>query len=196
MSFVHSTTRRLAAMAVLLLGAAFAAPVHADGDAAPPAEQVATLLANKAAAAPRSRAVAVRPSRLDHSGAKRVGMASFYAHRLAGRRMADGTPMRPESDNAASLTLPLGTTAMVTNLRNGRTALVTIRDRGPYAGRGRIIDLSPATARQLGMITAGVARVEVQPVVVPKPGGRPDAVVALAGGNPAEGGRGSLDASP
>ncbi len=105
-------------------------------------------------------------SRLDRSGHKRVGMASYYAHRFAGSKMANGEPMRPESDNAASTTLPLGTVALVTNLGNGRLALVTIRDRGPYA-KGRLIDLSPRTASQLGMIRAGVARVEVTPLSIP-----------------------------
>ena len=74
--------------------------------------------------------------------------------------MADGTRLHRDSDSAASRTLPFGTVARVTNLGNGRSAVVTIRDRGPH-GRGRIIDVSPATARQLGMVKSGTARVEV-----------------------------------
>ncbi len=96
-------------------------------------------------------------------------MASYYARRFAGRRMADGTPMRPESDNAASRVLPLGSMARVTNLQNGRSAVVTIRDRGPHV-RGRIIDLSPRTALQLGFLRAGVARVEVTPLTAAQAG--------------------------
>jgi rare lipoprotein A len=81
--------------------------------------------------------------------------------------MSDGTRMRPSSNNAASLTLPLGTTARVTNLQTGRSALVTIRDRGPYV-RGRIIDLSPATAERIGLDRKqGVTKVEVVPLTVP-----------------------------
>ena len=68
--------------------------------------------------------------------------------------------MRAESDSAASKTLPLGTTARVTNLRNGRSAIVTIRDRGPHA-KGRIIDVSIGIAGRLGMTHSGVAQVEV-----------------------------------
>ena len=64
------------------------------------------------------------------------------------------------SDSAASKTLPLGTTARVRNAQNGRSAVVSIRDRGPHA-KNRIIDVSPGIARQLGMTHAGVARVEV-----------------------------------
>lgn len=104
---------------------------------------------------------------LDRSGRTRVGEASFYANRNSGRTMADGTPMRLYSDNAASLTLPLGTTAKVTNLQTGRSAMVTIRDRGPYV-KGRIIDLSPATAGKIGLERKqGLAKVEVAPLTVP-----------------------------
>jgi rare lipoprotein A len=111
-------------------------------------------------------------SHLDRSGRKRVGTASFYAKRFAGRKMADGTPMSPHGDNAASRTLPLGTTAAVTNLETGKSAVVTIRDRGPYV-KGRIVDLSPATARKIGLTEEqGLAEVEVAPIVVPLAGGR------------------------
>jgi rare lipoprotein A len=81
--------------------------------------------------------------------------------------MADGTPMKPHGDNAASKTLPLGTTARVTNLETGKSATVTVRDRGPYVP-GRIIDLSPSTAREIGISRQdGVAPVEVAPIEVP-----------------------------
>ena len=72
--------------------------------------------------------------------------------------------MQPQENNAASKTLPLGTTAMVTNLKTGRTAIVTIRDRGPYV-KGRIVDLSPSTARKIGLEPKqGVTKVEVAPL--------------------------------
>jgi rare lipoprotein A len=108
----------------------------------------------------------VKPA-LDRSGRTRVGKASFYAAMFNGRKMADGTPMKPGANNAASRTLPLGTTARVTNLETGKTAVVTIRDRGPYVA-GRIVDLSPATARQIGLDKkTGVTRVAVAPIAVP-----------------------------
>ena len=104
---------------------------------------------------------------LDRSGQKRTGKASFYANHYSGKTMADGTPMRLYSNNAASITLPLGTTARVTNVETGRSAIVTIRDRGPYV-RGRIVDLSPATARKIGLNhKQGLAKVEVAPLTVP-----------------------------
>jgi rare lipoprotein A len=106
---------------------------------------------------------------LDRSGRPREGKASWYGGEFAGKPMADGTPMKPQSNNAASKTLPLGTTAKVTNLKTGQTATVTIQDRGPYV-KGRIVDLSPATAEQLGITRKdGIAKVEVQPITVPPP---------------------------
>lgn len=122
-------------------------------------------------AAPVHEPVVANPT-LDLSGHKRLGKASFYAQKFAGRKMADGTIMRPQSDNAASKTLPLGTTAKVTNLETGQSAVVTIHDRGPYI-QGRIVDLSPSTAKEIGIDHKnGVAKVEVAPIVVPLPDGR------------------------
>ena len=110
-------------------------------------------------------------SRLDYSGRKRVGQASYYARHFGGRKMADGTPMRLNHHNAASKTLPLGTTAKVTNLKTGKCAVVKIQDRGPYV-QGRIVDLSPATARAVGITPReGVAPVAVTPIEVPMPDG-------------------------
>ncbi len=112
------------------------------------------------------------PAPRDVSGRARTGRASFYAKKFAGRKMADGNRMDPLGDNAASRTLPLGTTAKVTNLETGLSASVTIEDRGPYV-RGRIVDLSPSTAREIGIDGRnGVAKVVVEPITVPLPDGR------------------------
>ena len=103
----------------------------------------------------------------DLSGRPRFGNASFYAKKFAGREMADGTKMDPHGDNAASKTLPLGTTAMVTNTETGQSAQVTIQDRGPYVV-GRIVDLSVSTARKIGITQhKGIATVTVAPISVP-----------------------------
>ena len=119
---------------------------------------------------PRRLSPEARPQ-LDRTGRMRLGKASIYAPMFAGRKMADGTRMRPASNNAASRTLPLGTTAKVTNLATGKTAVVTIHDRGPYVA-GRIVDLSPATARDIGLDRrTGVTQVEVAPIVIPMPNG-------------------------
>jgi rare lipoprotein A len=111
------------------------------------------------------------PAKPDLSGRPRIGKASVYAKRLNGRKMADGKPMEMDSDSAASKTLPLGTKAKVTSLETGRSAVVTIRDRGPYV-HGRILDVSPSTARKIGLgPKRGVAKVAVEPITVPLPDG-------------------------
>jgi rare lipoprotein A len=109
------------------------------------------------------------PLQIDRTGRSRIGIASYYANYFAGRKMADGARMDPHGSNAASRTLPLGTVAKVTNLSTRRSAVVTIEDRGPYV-RGRIVDLSPSTARRIGIThRAGLARVRVTPLAVPPP---------------------------
>lgn len=128
---------------------------------------------------PRPNHPAAKGHKLDHSGRRQAGKASFYAPTFNGRTMADGTPMDPKDDNAASKTLPLGTRARVTNLETGKTAVVTIQDRGPYV-EGRIVDLSPATAEKIGLHReAGLAPVVVAPISVPQPDGsmKPGAAV-------------------
>jgi rare lipoprotein A len=115
---------------------------------------------------PDRLAVIAKPQ-LDRSGKARIGKASFYARMFAGRKMANGNKMDPHDSNAASRTLPLGTTAKVTNLKTGKSAVVRIEDRGPYVA-GRIVDLSPATAREIGITPReGVTKVEVAPITVP-----------------------------
>ena len=109
--------------------------------------------------------------RPDLTGSTRLGKASFYATSFYHRKMADGNRMDPRGANAASRTLPLGTTARVTNLVTGQSAVVRIQDRGPYV-RGREVDLSPTTARQIGITRRiGVAPVKVAPITIPLPDG-------------------------
>ncbi len=107
---------------------------------------------------------------LDRSGQPREGKASYYSEYFYGRTMADGTPMDPDADIAASRTLPLGSVVEVTNLENGKSQVVEIRDRGPYID-GRIIDLSPKVAKQLDMLEDGVVQVVVTPLEVPQADG-------------------------
>jgi rare lipoprotein A len=120
---------------------------------------------------PSQSAAASAKPQPDLSGRTRFGIASFYANKFAGREMADGTKMDQNADNAASKTLPLGTTAMVTNTETGQSAQVTIQDRGPYVV-GRIVDLSVSTARKIGITQPmGIATVTVAPISVPLPDG-------------------------
>ena len=85
------------------------------------------------------------------------GMAAFYG----GGRTASGVLTGPAELTAAHRTLPFGTRVRVTNVRNGKAVVVRIVDRGPF-NRGRIIDLSRAAARELGMISAGTTMVSVE----------------------------------
>lgn len=103
---------------------------------------------------------------LDRSGKPRKGKASYYGHRFYGKKMANGKPMNPNSNVAASKTLPIGTKAKVTDLETGKSTVVDIEDRGPYV-KGRIVDLSPKAAQELDIKQEGVAPVEVKPIVIP-----------------------------
>jgi len=80
------------------------------------------------------------------------GIASVYGNGdgYAGRKTASGERMNPAALTAAHRTLPFGTHVRVTNRKNGRTVVVRISDRGPFV-RGRVIDLSPAAARAIGV---------------------------------------------
>lgn len=93
--------------------------------------------------------------------ATQQGLASWYGPRFHGRRTANGERFNKFHLTAAHRTLPFNTRVRVTNLRNGRSIVVRINDRGPYI-RGRIIDLSYAAAQQLGMHQHGVIQVKVE----------------------------------
>lgn len=92
-----------------------------------------------------------------------VGIASYYGHVHQGRRMANGQRFDESKLTAASRMLPLGTRVKVTSLRNQKSVIVTITDRGP-AVKTRVIDLSTAAARALGMVSRGVDKVRVEPL--------------------------------
>ncbi|MDB5822973.1 MAG: hypothetical protein JWR21_1677 [Herminiimonas sp.] len=118
-----------------------------------------------------SKAKSKAKPKLDRTGETRHGEASFYGgRRFAGKKMADGTPMNPNADIAASKTLPLGTKARITNVENGKSSTVVIKDRGPYVD-GRIVDVSPKVAEKLDMKEQGVASVAVTPITVPQEDG-------------------------
>ena len=91
---------------------------------------------------------------------QQTGMASFYANRLHGRRTANGERYNKNAFTAAHRDLPFGTRVWVVNLKNNRSVEVRINDRGPHR-KGRIIDLSHAAAKQLGILTEGMARVKI-----------------------------------
>lgn len=90
--------------------------------------------------------------------AAETGRAAYYQ----GGRTASGEVSNAQGFTAAHRTLPFGTKVLVTHIGNGRSVVVRVNDRGPF-GRGRIIDVSTAAARELGMISSGTAMVRIDP---------------------------------
>lgn len=89
------------------------------------------------------------------------GQASWYGPGFYGNRTASGEVLRRGTFTAAHRTLPFGTRVRVTNLWNGRTAVVRINDRGPFHG-SRVIDLAHGAASELGVASSGVAQVRLE----------------------------------
>ena len=92
---------------------------------------------------------------------RQVGLASWYGTRHQGRKTASGERFSRQQLTAAHRSLPLGTKVKVTNLRTKQRVVVKINDRGPYAGGRRIIDLSEAAAKRIGLLEHGTERVEL-----------------------------------
>gem|GEM_PF-1301314 len=91
------------------------------------------------------------------------GQASWYGPGFHGRTAADGSRFNMYAMTAAHKTLPFGTQVRVTNTRNGKSCIVRITDRGPYA-HGRVIDLSKAAAKEIGVLATGVASVKLEKI--------------------------------
>ena len=89
------------------------------------------------------------------------GHASYYGEELAGNPTASGEAFDPAKMTAAHRTLPLGSRVRVTNTSTGDAVVVRINDRGPFHGQ-RVIDLSKAAARKIGMVRTGTARVKLE----------------------------------
>lgn len=97
------------------------------------------------------------------------GKASFYAKKFSGRKTASGERLHHDSLTCAHRTYPFGTQLKVTNPANNKTVIVRVTDRGPYV-KGRIIDLSVRAAKELGIISQGIAPVIVErynPPIIP-----------------------------
>ncbi|GEM_PF-2047739 len=92
-----------------------------------------------------------------------IGEASWYGAEFGRRRTASGARFDPNGFTGAHRTLPIGSVVRVTNLRNGRSVLLTITDRGPFRRR-REIDVSLGAARALGFVERGVERVLIEPL--------------------------------
>ncbi|HVB16093.1 MAG TPA: septal ring lytic transglycosylase RlpA family protein [Stellaceae bacterium] len=103
-------------------------------------------------------------------GQREVGSAAWYGGWHLGRRTASGERLDAIHATAAHRSLPLHSLVRVTNLKNGRSVIVAINDRGPVS-RGLLIDMSPKAAEDLDMIHDGIASVAIDPIapVAPQP---------------------------
>jgi len=95
-----------------------------------------------------------------------IGQASWYGPGFQGKKTASGEAFDQKEFTAAHRTLPLGSKVRVVNLDNDKSVEVEINDRGPYVG-GRIIDLSRAAAKVLGMLEDGITRVRIEVFSLP-----------------------------
>ncbi len=140
--------------------------VSSPSDAPPPSDVVWSPAPGVVVALPDSAALAAlaveSPAPVAAAGALvGTGRASFYGERFRGRRTASGERFDPDGLTAAHRTLPFGTRLRVTHERTGQSVVVRVNDRGPFHG-SRVIDLSKAAARRLGMVRSGTARVRIE----------------------------------
>ncbi|MEO5374867.1 MAG: septal ring lytic transglycosylase RlpA family protein [Alphaproteobacteria bacterium] len=142
-------------MVARILTGAFLASTALCGVSTPAAAEIQEQLAELPPAGHSVKDYA-QPSRSKtDSPQAMVGKASWYETRVTSRQATTKT--------AAHRTLPFGTRLKVTNLRNGRSVLVVVNDRGPHIA-SRVIDVSQAAARDLDMLDEGIARVRLEPL--------------------------------
>lgn len=98
-----------------------------------------------------------------------VGVASYYGGSFHGRKTANGEIYNKNAYTAAHKTLALGSYVLVTNIRNGRKVVVRINDRGPFS-QNRVLDLSVAAAKEIGMFHSGITHVKIEALHVDKHG--------------------------
>ncbi|ADO96037.1 TPA: septal ring lytic transglycosylase RlpA family protein [Haemophilus influenzae] len=97
------------------------------------------------------------------------GLASYYHLKFDGRKTASGDVYNSKQFTAAHKTLPINSYALVTNLHNNRKVIVRINDRGPFSDK-RLIDLSHAAAKEIGLISRGIGQVRIEALHVAKNG--------------------------
>ena len=100
-------------------------------------------------------------------GKVKVGVASWYGRHFHGRKTASGESFNQFANTCASRTLPFGTLLRVTHLKNGKSAIVRVNDRGPYR-KNRVLDLSYGVAKKLGIVKTGTGKVEYAVLQVPE----------------------------
>ena len=156
MAMKRRAIHMLPLLGVLSLGAALSSSASGeDGQHAlleTPLPQTALLMDENGSTA--TGATVIEPETAPAEEEIGSGMASWYGPKFAGRRTASGETFDPTEYTAAHRTLPFGSKVRVTNERTGKSVVVRINDRGPFA-RSRVIDVSQAAARDLGLIGPG-----------------------------------------
>jgi peptidoglycan lytic transglycosylase len=153
-NIVNSSIDVRAALALMSLLLALSCNTQRESPQPSPAAPVLTAPARALSMPPAPRASARQPN---------TARASYQGDAYAGRRTASGERYDPNALTAASTTLPIGSSVMVTNPTTGHSVKVRINDREPK-GHGRSLDLSRHAAEELGMTEKGVARVKVKRV--------------------------------
>lgn len=149
---------------------------HRPAPAAPPASNDATAQKTGAQKPYVIGGVTYTPIDSAH-GYRERGIASWYGEPFHGRRTANGEIYNMYGDTAAHKTLPMNTVLLVRNLDNDRSTVLRINDRGPFAEE-RIIDLSYAKAKELGVLDKGTARVEIVALAAKRQPATPEQDVA------------------
>lgn len=117
---------------------------------------------SKAPVVPQVNPVSFYETELLH---EEEGYASWYGPGFYGRKTASGQRFTKHKFTCAHRKLPFGTRLQITNLQNGKSIEVTVNDRGPFI-KGRVVDLSYAAAKEIGLIKAGAAPVKVKQVLL------------------------------
>jgi len=179
MTLQAQTGRRIALAGVGLLLALLTGCHHENKSVpvaatAPPSAPVSTRPTTPTIATHPPAPVVREPALPDEVKGKpvstEVGLASWYGP-YQNRRAADGSVYDGQGMTAAHRTLPMGTTVRVTNLTTNQSVMVRITDRGPFVP-GRVLDLSMAAAKEIGVYKMGIARVKVE--AFEKPGADPE----------------------
>jgi rare lipoprotein A len=135
----------------------FASPAFPQSAASAPAAEAKPAMEAKPAGEPKATA----------SGASLSGLAAVYSSRLNGHKTASGEKYKPGELTAAHPSLPFGTKVKVTNTKNNHSVVVRINDRGPTQ-QGRVIDISQAAAKKLGIAKNAMAEVTLEVVEAKK----------------------------
>ena len=129
---------------------------------------VPVLTFGQTPAQPAAPAAAPGPALTGAVGETQSGLAAYYSRRLNGRRTASGERFDNGALTTAHQTLPYGTKVKVTNVKNNKSVVLRVNDRGPTQP-GRILDVSRAAAQRLGFVRAGLTEVKIEVVEAAKP---------------------------